>query len=160
MERGRGMKLSDMLFANAMMGEGGGGGGGIDTISVTVIHDFSALDENYQRFSLDFATASISWVAPWITVSPNNQSAFADNYACKWATDISDTLEVPYITDSFPMLSGISAQVNDGEGGSGYAIASSYDVTGNISLIADGDWAGYYSINGEGTITVHYMWAD
>lgn len=28
MERGRSMKLSDMLFANALMGEGGGGGGG------------------------------------------------------------------------------------------------------------------------------------
>lgn len=35
------MKLSDMLFANAMMGEGGGGGGSSDfsTTSVVVVND-------------------------------------------------------------------------------------------------------------------------
>lgn len=152
------MKIFDMLLANALMGEsggGGGGGGGIDTISVTVIHDFSALSGNNQNYTLDFATAEIAWVAPWITVSPNHQDAWANDYMCFWYTDITDTLEVPCSTDSYPILSNISAHVNGG-----WARASSYDVTGNISLIADGDWVGCYSINGEGTITVHYVWKD
>lgn len=34
------MKLSDMLFANAMMGEGGGGGGGDSDFSTTMIQFF------------------------------------------------------------------------------------------------------------------------
>jgi hypothetical protein len=51
------MKLSDMLFANAMMGEGGGGGSGGDfsTASVTISNDTESLvmvslpayDDNY-----------------------------------------------------------------------------------------------------------------
>lgn len=41
------MKLSDMLFANAMMGEGGGGGGGdsdFSTATVTVTNNASGLE--------------------------------------------------------------------------------------------------------------------
>lgn len=33
------MKLSDMLFANAMMGGGGGGGGDLSTAEVTVVNN-------------------------------------------------------------------------------------------------------------------------
>jgi hypothetical protein len=55
------MKLSDMLFANAMMGDGGGGGGGdlpIKTAQVTLattdryISLYNSYDENNQYTSI------------------------------------------------------------------------------------------------------------
>lgn len=122
------MKLSDMLFANAMMGEGGGGGGGgggdFTTAEVTVTYNalnsyygatVAYVNNGYMLLSFAIETESAALTETYQLVLYNNTTTFAfDN------------------------------------GDPDYEIYTNIAVTGDITV----DEEGFITVRGNGTITI------
>lgn len=130
------MKLSDMLFANAMMGEGGGGGGGGDfsTANVTIT---MAENEWSSDGSVSFSSDEDVHNRYW-GVFFYNDGTF-DTYSPRVAPNSSTTLTAIWVGDSVELTPDQHiASV------SGSAVITDYGATvtisGDCTINLDTNW--------------------
>ena len=135
------MKLSDMLFANAMMGEGGGGGGDSDfsTATVTFINTFEGASAEF-----GFANATET-----VTINGKKYSG-----------------EIDMLTENAVLLVGdtptkVMAYSDSAEYGGGWPMIESITATGSITVETDPDTNYPMAVvSGDGTITMNWVNGD